>query len=150
MWERARREASEVRRAAPLRFFKTCFGALMLVYCLGRLGSDAPLPQQKPRDVFALQPFPLHQRLGAAGAWTAAFPWLPRLRSHLYWHAHLPLQLLFAAAITFAEGGLGRAGCLAFSLFQLITVLSSMALYNNHVSTYTLNKNLLDCSPYYI
>lgn len=121
-----------------LRFFRICFGSLMIVYCLGKLSSQIPLPGQKPVDMFNLQPFPLHQRLLApVGRFTSTFPWITT--SHLYWHAHLPLQLVFAVALTFGCGGMSRWGCLAFSLFQAITVLMSMAQYNNHVS------DLADC-----
>lgn len=122
--------------ATPLRFFRICFGCLMIVYCMGKLSSQLPLPDQKPVDLFNLQPFPLHQRLlpAAVGRCSAAFPWLTK--SHLYWHAHLPLQLVFAVMLTFGCGRVSRIGCLAFSLFQAITVLMSMAQYNNHVSAW--------------
>ena len=122
--------------ATPLRFFRICFGSLMIVYCLGKLSSQLPLPGQKPVDIFNLQPFPLHQRLiSPVGFLASTFPWITR--SHLYWHAHLPLQLVFAVALTFSCGAVSRLGCLAFSLFQAITVLMSMAQYNNHVSDLT-------------
>ena len=119
-------------RLASLRFFRICFGSLMVVYCAGKLSSQIPLPRQKPVDDFNLQPFPLHQRLPAAlRMYSETFPWLTT--SHLYWHLHLPLELVFAVMLTFNTGIVSRLGCLGFSLFQAITVLSTMALYNNHV-----------------
>jgi hypothetical protein len=120
----------------PLRFFRICFGSLMIVYCLGKLSSQTPLPNQKPVDMFNLQPFSLHQRLPAAvSSVSESFPWMTS--SHLYWHAHLPLELLCAVALTFGGGLVSRLGCLTFSLFQAITVLMSMAHYNNHVCLLT-------------